>query len=598
MMNTAAALSASGKRVLVVDFDLEAPGLCSYPELNEGRGRPGIVEYVTGYLANNSAPVVDDFVTACRFGDNTIWLMPAGDVTDPTYSEKLAAINWEHLYSQRSGYLMFEDLKQQWEAYEDLGFDYVFVDSRTGHTDVGGICTRQLPNAVVMLFLPTEQNVDGLVPMVEAIRNEAAAGHRQPIHLHFCPSNVPTLDDEDNILSEMFAAAKRRLKYDEVDSCIHHYNSLDLLRQSLFTINRKNTSLAKEYVRLRDAVVAQNINDRDGALVALQRAIEVTPRNFAAHRVGILPLDDIQSQHGNDAEVAAHLALAYGLVGDDDRQLASLDVAIAAGFQRVRGLAMRATCLRRLGRREDSLKDWFAVLGADDAPAEVVVRAINAIREMDPDGLVRAVDQSSRVKSLGNADLRRVVATLSTSEVSIPAAARLVDQRLSQPDLSSPERAYFIDNQKLALIRMRRFDEAMSLISTDRAKIETSTSIHDVFNYAMAEWGKSGNAPKDLFLRVIELDDGTYSRLANFRQCMAVAHFISGEVSATARELKAAKSAIEPVGRSFSCWSYLELPKAQFLEDIRDMERALSVGGKAFTPKFLQDGDNLFTLVP
>ena len=52
--------------------------------------------------------------------------------------------------------------------------DYVLIDSRTSHTEVGGICTRQLPDTVVVLLIPNEQNLDGVSSVVDAIRAENA----------------------------------------------------------------------------------------------------------------------------------------------------------------------------------------------------------------------------------------------------------------------------------------------------------------------------------------------------------------------------------------------------------------------------------------
>jgi len=53
-----------------------------------------------------------------------------------------------------------------------LAPDYVLIDSRTGHSDVSGICTRQLPDSVVILFFPTDQNLRGLPKVVDDVRSE------------------------------------------------------------------------------------------------------------------------------------------------------------------------------------------------------------------------------------------------------------------------------------------------------------------------------------------------------------------------------------------------------------------------------------------
>ena len=69
------------------------------------------------------------------------------------YATTFTQVDWGTLYEQHEGFLLFEDLKEQWKTF--IQPDYVLVDSRTGaHTDIGGICTRQLPDAVGHAFLP------------------------------------------------------------------------------------------------------------------------------------------------------------------------------------------------------------------------------------------------------------------------------------------------------------------------------------------------------------------------------------------------------------------------------------------------------------
>ena len=48
LVNVAAHLAQSGRRVLVVDMDLEAPGLRSFRFDNPHPSTPGVVEYVFG----------------------------------------------------------------------------------------------------------------------------------------------------------------------------------------------------------------------------------------------------------------------------------------------------------------------------------------------------------------------------------------------------------------------------------------------------------------------------------------------------------------------------------------------------------------------
>ena len=102
--------------------------------------------------------------------EGELWIMPSG-AQRATYAAHFNDINWVDLYEKRDGYLLFEDLKAQWE--QALNPNYVLIDSRTGHTDIGGICTRQLPDAVAVLFFPNEQNLRGLTKVVRDIRAES-----------------------------------------------------------------------------------------------------------------------------------------------------------------------------------------------------------------------------------------------------------------------------------------------------------------------------------------------------------------------------------------------------------------------------------------
>ena len=60
-----------------------------------------------------------------------------------------------------------------WKRYEMTGWlllDYVSIDSRTGITDIGGICTIYLPDVLVAFFTSNYQSVDGVADVVSRAR--------------------------------------------------------------------------------------------------------------------------------------------------------------------------------------------------------------------------------------------------------------------------------------------------------------------------------------------------------------------------------------------------------------------------------------------
>src|SRR5262249_40959971 len=138
--------------------------------------------------------------------------------------------------------------------------------SRTGHTDVAGICTRQLPDSVVLLFHPDRQNLRGLARVVRQIRHEESEPRNKKIKLYFVMSNVPDLDDEDQILASNMRRFSEVLGYDSLTATIHRYSSLALLNQVVFALDRPNSRLARQYRGLVKELVRGNLEDREGAL--------------------------------------------------------------------------------------------------------------------------------------------------------------------------------------------------------------------------------------------------------------------------------------------------------------------------------------------
>ena len=71
-------------------------------------------------------------------------------------TSKLERFDWHDFFSEGGGNF-FEQLRAQWKA----AYDVVLIDSRTGLTDSGGICTIQLPDIVVAMFTANFQSLYG-----------------------------------------------------------------------------------------------------------------------------------------------------------------------------------------------------------------------------------------------------------------------------------------------------------------------------------------------------------------------------------------------------------------------------------------------------
>ena len=269
LVNVAAQLVKWGRRVLVVDFDLEAPGLETYKSLRPKKPHLGLVEYVTEFDKTFKVPDIHDYVYETEpIGDNggKLFVMPAGR-RDTAYRRALVGLNWKRFYQEREGFLFFEETREAWK--QEYKPDYVLIDSRTGDTDVLGICTRQLPDSVVLLFVPNEQNLAGLENVCKDIRREETEGLKKKIKLHFVAANVPDLDDERRILHRQLNEFRKRLDFKEL-SIIRRYESLELLDQSVVVIDRRHSRLARSFKRLTEKLVKDNLADKMGAKLSLQ----------------------------------------------------------------------------------------------------------------------------------------------------------------------------------------------------------------------------------------------------------------------------------------------------------------------------------------
>ncbi len=159
LANIAVVLATQGKKVLVVDFDLEAPGLDRYFGDLRPAGEPaagGLVELLLAHRDGKEPAWRDHTVSIEVGGEQRVVLMPAGS-QDEDYAGRVLELDWKAFFADRDGGAFFEALREEWLA----AFDLVLVDSRTGLTDAGGICTVLLPDVLVPVFTSNNQSLEG-----------------------------------------------------------------------------------------------------------------------------------------------------------------------------------------------------------------------------------------------------------------------------------------------------------------------------------------------------------------------------------------------------------------------------------------------------
>lgn len=605
LLNVAYELADSGLKILVVDFDLEAPGIhakrwrvprrgSGLDVVGAGSDHPGIVEFVSGFLTGMQAPEVAEYIIDATPGEcgGTIELMPAGRVDD-SYSERLNEIDWNDLYLIHDGYVMFEDLRAQWDAQ---GFDYVLIDSRTGFTDVGGICTRHLPDAVVTMFRPDDQSLRGMRGVVDAIRREDPTPRRaHEIELHFVMAGIPDTDDEHGILEERRLAFKDAMQISAGRLLeVRHYQSMDLLTQPIYTRFRPRTSLAGQYRELTKRIRAQNIEDREGVLGYLRDA---------SHRVVAQTDEDflrrIHQVYAADREVLGELAeTSYSrgsILEAADLFESMARVGPLPGRHIVRLAELRRTQGDQQGTAQ-ALKQLFR--GPSNGPSHgdlpgfrEVFRGLRLLEALQEDR-TDFVDGSPIIAGLSYSARARVAEDLDLSRDERRVAVDILEELLEAGEGSTRERTSWEYDLAFAQMSIGRFVDALSVFEA-QARSSGMGSIPTAFNLAMAIWGTEGAPDVSAFERVVELFDEEDDidwlvNSPNNLQALSVAECLTSRLPEASRHLEESRQLILGRRNDISCWSYTRVSPAVFLAHCDEITRLFD--GQDSKPEFMRLG--------
>jgi MinD-like ATPase involved in chromosome partitioning or flagellar assembly len=582
LVNTAAELARRGRKVLLVDFDLEAPGLNTYDLLRPEKPQPGIVEYVTEFHQTRHSPLVTDFLyEANPIGKKggKLWVMPAGR-GDAEYRRLLNALSWRKLYQEEDGFLLFEDTRLQWEA--ELHPDYVLIDARTGHTDIEGICTRQLADAVVVVFYPNEQNLAGLREVCQSIRAEKTSGLQKEITLHFVASNVPNLDDEKRILRSHLRQFDSELNIGRF-LVIHRTETFQMLDQPIFTLQRPRSLLAREYRRLVDSLIMENSVDHEGAVLYLrnlerERALRQHWRNNRAVKDR---LKEIESQFASDPEILLQLARWFRGQGDLGAALQHFDGVVTLVPERQDLLFERGRCRRQIGNINGAVDDLLHYLA---------FRSVTEMGKLPPkrnDGEERLFELEMDIITALE-ELFNVSFDAFKHAFTIPGLTQRLWSLLNSP------RSVFFETTPVSLIREQRWEDAIRYLDIgDEAPQDIELAFLNFlgqrrFYLAMARWGETGTLSPQLCLEASEYlpDTGATSFQRLSLLCWGLGDEDGKRLALV--NLDYALAALDTAHGfpAISCWTFREASVQEFRQHCEEQRRMIR--GEPVRPAFLE----------
>ena len=230
LINTAAIMAGRGLRVLVMDLDLEAPGLSyltplslreehiassEFSQTQQFSTHLGFVDLMLNAKEKGTnadlfllqpADIIKKYTRSYplpqddrEFQDGILDIMPAGKL-DGDYAKRFDELNLRGLYQDGLGEPLIRVLKNTF-ANSKL-YDYVLIDSRTGFSDEAGICTRDLADHLIILSGLNHQNVEGTSEFLKSLKIATSSKAKFQIIL----SPVP--NGEDKLVEAREAQAK------------------------------------------------------------------------------------------------------------------------------------------------------------------------------------------------------------------------------------------------------------------------------------------------------------------------------------------------------------------------------------------------------
>lgn len=168
LANIAYELSKREFKVLVVDWDLEAPGIERFfSSFKIENSSEGLLQLLLAFK-NDSNPNYHNYLWRINtLNGFPISLLHSGRDKDPaTYSSLLQSFDWSDFFSNKKGGYHLESLRTSWHN----DFDFVLIDSRTGLSDSSGICSILMPDILVPMFTANYQSLFGVRDIVKYIQ--------------------------------------------------------------------------------------------------------------------------------------------------------------------------------------------------------------------------------------------------------------------------------------------------------------------------------------------------------------------------------------------------------------------------------------------
>lgn len=177
MVLSAIEMAKRGKKIVMIDFDLEAPGVASiFPD--ESISNYGLLDYLIENGVYGDEIQIDEYMYPvseyCHVNQDggEIYVIPAyGKVVDNNaelYRKCLMRFNLDMpVYMEKN--TPIDGLLQKIDAF--IKPDYIFIDTRSGLHQIGGITLARYSDMAVLFFYGSRQNVEGMKMVLPTLKS-------------------------------------------------------------------------------------------------------------------------------------------------------------------------------------------------------------------------------------------------------------------------------------------------------------------------------------------------------------------------------------------------------------------------------------------
>jgi tetratricopeptide (TPR) repeat protein len=235
---------------------------------------------------------------------------------------------------------------------------------------------------------------------------------------------------------------------------------------------------------------------------------------------------------------------------------------------------------------DGALQSIRSLLQCKDASYFEINHAALALVRLSPSELI-SIAESPALISMEDDDQVQIATRLSSMKGGFEVSEKIIGRIREVTKDSNENVRVGTYTMSLGLIGGQRYDEAIeeNLRALEK-DIAPSEIIGCTFNLAMAKWAQEGTPDKILFQKVVDMEDDKRRDL-NYIQCLAIVHFIVGDIDkAKSLLIKAKRIANSGPVRAFSAWSYTEVNQSTFKEHLLEMQEMIE--GENIRPRFIK----------